>query len=167
MNCDRFIAACRQGEDSVEMREHLRSCPRCLDFAVTIDPDFLFRSLGGEMTPPGGVDAFVTGVMDQLQVRAAEGRLLRRRPAFFYGWSAAAAIAIALLTFSIQRNASSPAPAGQVATSPAHAVQVNHEPRPVVENYDSSTATIVEVPTQNTGDLKVVMIFDESLPADL
>ncbi|HYO77511.1 MAG TPA: hypothetical protein VE010_13710, partial [Thermoanaerobaculia bacterium] len=39
---------------------------------------------------------------------------------------------------------------------------------PVIETYESDNATIVEVPTEDTGDdVKIVMIFDENLPADL
>jgi hypothetical protein len=37
--------------------------------------------------------------------------------------------------------------------------------KPIVESYDSKTATIVEVP--GVKDAQVVMIFDDSLPADL
>jgi len=39
--------------------------------------------------------------------------------------------------------------------------------KPIVETYDSQNATIVEVPTDETDDVKIVMIFDENLPADL
>jgi len=39
--------------------------------------------------------------------------------------------------------------------------------KPVVETYESKNATIVEVPSEAKDDVQVVMIFDESLPADL
>ena len=39
--------------------------------------------------------------------------------------------------------------------------------RPVVESYEAQNATIVEVPTEGAGDVKIVMIFDDSLPKDL
>jgi hypothetical protein len=40
--------------------------------------------------------------------------------------------------------------------------------RPVVETYESEQATIVEVPGEGAADdVKIVMIFDENLPADL
>jgi hypothetical protein len=40
--------------------------------------------------------------------------------------------------------------------------------KPIVESYESESATIVEVPTDEVGDdVKIVMIFDENLPADL
>ena len=39
--------------------------------------------------------------------------------------------------------------------------------KPVVDAYDSKNATIVEVPSEAKDDVQVVMIFDESLPADL
>jgi hypothetical protein len=43
---------------------------------------------------------------------------------------------------------------------------VKSAPKPVIENYESQNATIVEVPTEGEA-VKVVMVFDESLPADL
>ena len=39
--------------------------------------------------------------------------------------------------------------------------------KPVVDTYESKNATIVEVPSETKDDVQVVMIFDESLPADL
>jgi hypothetical protein len=39
--------------------------------------------------------------------------------------------------------------------------------KPIIENYESVNATIVEVPTEGVEDVKVVMVFDETLPADL
>lgn len=39
--------------------------------------------------------------------------------------------------------------------------------RPVIENYESDSATIIEVPAAAGEDVQVVMVFDESLPADL
>jgi len=39
--------------------------------------------------------------------------------------------------------------------------------KPIVESYQSDNATIVEVPTEESDDVKIVMIFDENLPADL
>ena len=40
--------------------------------------------------------------------------------------------------------------------------------KPVVETYQSNNATIVEVPSgEASDDVKIVMIFDENLPADL
>ena len=57
------------------------------------------------------------------------------------------------------------------ASVPAAPMAALHAPqlttKPVVETYDSATATIVEVPTEGASDVKVVMVFDEQLPADL
>jgi len=39
--------------------------------------------------------------------------------------------------------------------------------KPVVETYESQSATIMEVPNEQNDDVKIVMIFDENLPADL
>jgi len=169
MSCEAFRDACRDGIDSAETREHLRSCPSCLDYAATIDPDHLFRALGGdEMTPPGGVDAFVADVMQQVQVRKAERGLgsVRRFPTV-YRWGVAASLAAGLLTIAMLDNqAPSPAVAPSVASRPA-GVQQELVVRPVVEDYQTVSATIVEVPTEPADDLKIVMIFDESLPVDL
>ena len=40
-------------------------------------------------------------------------------------------------------------------------------PLPAVQAYESINATIVEVPAEGTGDVRVVMVFDDTLPADL
>ena len=37
--------------------------------------------------------------------------------------------------------------------------------RPVIENYENADATIVELASAD--DMQVVMVFDDSLPADL
>ena len=80
MNCDSFRKRFHAGTEDAALLEHLRSCDRCLDFAAHADPDVLFRSLGGsEMIPPGGLDAFVSGVMQQVRVRDAETVVATRR----------------------------------------------------------------------------------------
>lgn len=168
MNCETFRAAIRDGLDTIETREHLRSCPACLDYAVTVDPDHLFRSIGGEeLVPPGGVDAFVADVMQQVQVRKTERRIgsVRRFPSI-YRWGVAASLAIGLLSIAILER---PAPALAPSVAATRPVLIEHElvVRPVVEEYQMASATIVEVPTEPADDMKVVMIFDESLPADL
>ncbi|HEY5610275.1 MAG TPA: hypothetical protein VIL97_03640 [Thermoanaerobaculia bacterium] len=169
MSCEGFREACRDGVDTAETREHLRSCPSCLDTAVTIDPDHLFRALGGDpMIPPGGVDAFVADVMQQVQVRKTERRLgsVRRFPTI-YRWGVAASLTVGLLSIALlDKPASSPMAAPNLASRPA-VVQQELVVRPVVEEYQMASATIVEVPTEPADDLKVVMIFDESLPVDL
>jgi hypothetical protein len=54
-----------------------------------------------------------------------------------------------------------------VAVRPAAAVRpAVLASRPVIENYESQNATIVEVPAETQTNVKVVMIFDETLPAD-
>ena len=172
MNCQTFRTQLATGADTTEMREHLRECPSCLEAAVETSPDFLFRSLGGEMIPPGGVDEFVSEVMQQVHVRSAEQRIARRPLSPIYRWSLAAAFAMTVLTSLIVNRTATIEPvtttiasARPIATRPADRRAV--AARPVVENYSATAATIVEIPTEETGDLKVVMIFDESLPADL
>ncbi|HSP35206.1 MAG TPA: hypothetical protein VLU46_12890, partial [Thermoanaerobaculia bacterium] len=39
-------------------------------------------------------------------------------------------------------------------------------PKPVIESYDSQKATIIEMPTERE-DVKVVMVLDDTIPADL
>jgi len=170
MRCEVFRQNCVAGRDpGPEMLEHLRSCSDCLDHAVSVDPDYLFRSLGGEMIPPGGVDDFVAGVMEQVHLRDTERKIMRRGMPAVYRWAMAATLTVATLGGLQYQRSHSPAPVSLTAAMPTNGiilVKNQLEPRPVVENYDSSSATIVEVPNQ-TSDLKVVMIFDESLPADL
>lgn len=171
MRCEFFRQNCVLGtEPAPEMLEHLRECGDCLNHAVSVDPDYLFRSLGGEMTPPGGVDAFVDGVMEQVHLRETEKKLSRRGMPAVYRWAVAATLTIATIGGLQYQSGQSVAPVTLTAEA-SHGsaivpVKNQLEPRPVVENYESSSATIVEVPNQ-TSDLKVVMIFDETLPADL
>jgi hypothetical protein len=52
------------GCEDAALLAHLRSCDACFAEAVEVDPDAMFRGIGGaEMIPPGGVDAFVGDVM--------------------------------------------------------------------------------------------------------
>ena len=169
MNCDAFRSAVPQGTDDVAVRGHLRSCASCLDWAVSVDPDMMFRSIGiAEAEPPGGTDAFVADVLRQVEIRDAERRLGRRPVRFssLFRWSAAAALAVGVLgTLIMQTNGG--APVVVPASVPAAVVAQAPVDRPVIESYDSAGATIVEVPAQNANEIQLVMIFDESLPADL
>ena len=168
MKCNEFRASAPLGVETHAMLQHLRECVDCMNFAATIDPMNLFRSIGGEEDEvPGGTEAFVADVMDEIR------RNERMKPARFehrvapiYRWSVAAAIALCAASFALMYRPMSVAPvATQVAAvRPAPASQIT---RPVVEEYDNGAAMIVEVPMQPTDDVQVVMIFDEALPADL
>lgn len=164
MNCQGAIQAIREGAIGEEALTHLRSCPACLDVAVRVDPDILFRSLGGkELTPPGGVDLFVAEVIQQVDVRRKESELSPRRLSSRpVQWAVAAALGLMVTTASlIQRP--------DAVLAPKSAVPVVTAPllsRPVVENYESASATIVEVPSAETS-VQIVMVFDDSLPVDL
>lgn len=165
MTCELFRARFRSGSEERELLGHLRDCDGCLQFAVAGDPDVLFRSLGGEaIEPPGGVDSFVDEVMREIRVRQAESVVYPVRRFAWRQWSIAAAVALALVSgILVYRPASAPSLPEAAAVSVAVA-----EPtmtRPIVESYQASNATIVEVPSDS--DLRVVMIFDETLPADL
>ncbi len=169
MNCDSFRHAIGQGTDDLGVRGHLRSCDPCMEWAIAADPDLMFRALGVEETePPGGTDAFVADVLRQVEMRDAERRIGRRTVRFTsaFRWSAAAALALGILgTLVMQRDRG-----GAVAPSVPVAAVAQAAPvvdRPVIEQYDSAGATIVEVPAQNSSDIRLVMVFDESLPADL
>ncbi|HEX8152785.1 MAG TPA: hypothetical protein VF698_06665, partial [Thermoanaerobaculia bacterium] len=58
-----------------------------------------------------------------------------------------------------------PVPAATLNAAGQTGVSVLQE-RPAVESYDSANATIVEVPAASA-DVKIVMVFDDNLPADL
>lgn len=172
ISCTTFRNTFAPATDDAALLEHIRSCDACLDHAASIDPDILFRAIGGaEMIPPGGVEAFAADVMREVRLRETEQSLAARRP---LAWPQRLAIAATLAAgviggalFYGHGHAAAPLPAG-----PAIPVAALHAPaalttKPVVETYDSATATIVEVPTEGASDVKVVMVFDEQLPADL
>lgn len=177
ISCDSFRARFEAGTEDAVLLEHLRSCDRCLDVAAHADPDVMFRALGGsEMIPPGGIDAFVDGVMQQVRVRDAETAVAA---ANVVSWprrmALAAAIGVAVFGATVAYRVDAPrasSPAARVAAAVSVPTRtLTTKPllsKPVVETYDSQNATIVEVPTEATDDdVKIVMIFDENLPADL
>ncbi len=172
ISCESFRARFHTGTDDAALLEHLRSCDRCLDFAASVDPDVMFRSLGGsDMVPPGGIDAFVDDVMRQVRVRGAESTVHARKVVSWPRRLAVAATIVAGITGAMLFNrgdaptVTTPATiARQMAPQPAKQLTT----KPVVESYESENATIVEVSGEEAGkDVKIVMIFDESLPADL
>ena len=170
MSCDAFRTRFHASTDDSVMLDHIRTCDRCLDFAATIDPDVMFRALGGgDMIPPGGLDAFVDDVMRQVRVRGAETAIearphmsVTRRLAI--AATIAATVTGATLVYRYENGS---------AVAPTRIARAQITPKAlttkaVVETYDSQNATIVEVPSQEAGDdVKIVMIFDENLPADL
>ncbi|HEY0144445.1 MAG TPA: hypothetical protein VGF48_26410 [Thermoanaerobaculia bacterium] len=170
MNCDRFRRSFAPETEDAEILGHLRSCDPCLDFAANVDPDVMFRALGGsEMIPPGGVDAFVEGVMQQVRVREVESVATPHRTVSWPRRLAVAATVAAGLTGALmvyRLDSTAPVKMQQpvviAATRP-----MNLTTKPIIETYESQNATIVEVPTESSDDVKMVMIFDESLPADL
>ena len=170
MSCDTFRARFHASTEDAALLEHIRTCDRCLDFAANVDPDVMFRALGGDdLVPPGGVDAFVDDVMRQVRVRGAETAIDRPVP---MSWTRRLAIA-ATVTITITaatlayRHDNAPVAQQQVASAVTPKPKILTT-KPVVETYDSENATIVEVPSEEAGDdVKIVMIFDENLPADL
>ncbi len=169
ISCQTFRANLRPGSDDAEVLEHLRNCDACLDYAVAIDPENFFRAIGGEeLVPSGGVDAFAADVMAQVRLRQAESSVGARRlliPPRRLAAAAAitAAIGVGALVYDhAQKQVPRPV---TVTKAPARPVQL--ATKPVVETYQSQNATIVEIPNEGANDAKVVMIFDESLPADL
>lgn len=175
ISCNAFRANLSPGSSEPELLEHLRHCDACLDHAVGVDPDFLFRSIGGEdLVPPGGVEAFTHDVMQQLHVRTTESRLAHRVLSWPRRLAVAATIAAgitgAAIVWQHEQHAIVSLPP-MAATAPKPVAQLaaarSLTTKPVVETYDSKNATIVEVPSEGSNDVKVVMIFDEQLPADL
>jgi hypothetical protein len=174
MTCRQFRATLQPGTTDPALLEHLRHCDACLDYAMGIDPDLFFRSIGGEdLIPSGGVDAFVGDVMSQVRVRTAETSLTPRHAASVWRRLAIAATIVAGVTgtslvYRLERSAPATQPVAQTLLSARRV-----SPRPAalatksfVETYSSHNATIVEMPNDGS-DAKVVMIFDDTLPADL
>lgn len=166
MTCDAFRAQFAPGTEDATLLEHLRSCDACLNFAVEHDGDVLFRAIGGEdLVPPGGVDAFVDDVMHSLHIRSAESSMSPHVVAWPRRLAIAATFAAAIIgTGLVYRKSQEP----MVITGPAiahHQIKVT-APKPVIESYDSQKATIVEMPSERE-DVKVVMVLDDTLPADL
>jgi hypothetical protein len=169
MTCTYFRANLQPGNADAAMLEHLRHCDGCLDFAMSVDPGLFFRSLGGEeLVPPGGIDAFVGDVMSQVRVHDAAASLApRHNVSAWQRWAIAATVAASVTGATLAyryEHAIQPQPVPLVAAA---------KPRPAasatksfVETYSSHDATIVEMPNDGS-DTKVVMIFDDKLPADL
>ncbi|MGZ8834077.1 MAG: hypothetical protein ACXW19_12870 [Thermoanaerobaculia bacterium] len=169
ISCHDFRSAFTAETSDPRLLEHVRACDACLDYAAGIDAGIVFRAIGGgELVPPGGVDAFVDDVMRQVRVRSAAKVVNVQRHWSWQKWSAAAAIVVGITagTLSYQHSRQG---AGSPAPVPPRAIPVaaNLTTKPVVETYESENATIVEVPPAHAGGAQVVMIFDESLPSDL
>ena len=166
ISCETFRARFVPGSDDPAVLEHLRSCDACLQSAIERDGDVLFRAIGGgEMVPPGGVDAFAADVMRAVQIRSAESTVSSRGVAWPRKLALAATVAAAISgAVWINERENAPSHVSPVPRPPVVAQVV--VPKPVVENYESQNATIVEMPTEGE-NVKVVMVFDESLPADL
>ncbi len=163
INCELFRARFAPGTDDAEVLQHLRACEDCLGFAAQADGDMMFRGIGGEMIPPGGVDQFVGDVMREVHLRSTE-RTVEKHSKF--GWTRRLAVA-ATLTAAVVGSMYYPR---QQSTSPVPVISqttIQAMAKPVIESYNSDSATIVEMPTDGADDVKVVMIFDEKLPADL
>lgn len=174
MSCLNFRAAFRPATEDAELLEHVRACDACLDWAAGVDPDILFRSVGGgELIPPGGVDAFVSDVMREVHLRSTESTLVRHRMPLSWtqrlaiAATVAAGITGAALVYQRDRQAPAITPSIAVSRPVPAANPLRRTTKPVVESYDSKQATIVEVPTEGNGDTQIVMIFDDKLPADL
>jgi len=166
ISCQSFRANLQTG--TPEVLEHLRKCDACLEYAVSVDPDNFFRAIGGEeLEPPGGVEAFTADVMAQVRLRQAEGSVARRFLVSPRRLAAAAAIVVAIGVTALvyektERTVAPPHPAIAAVVRPRQLAT-----KPVVETYQSQNATIVEMPSEGKNDAQLVMIFDESLPADL
>lgn len=170
MTCNEFRASRFDGSDETpEFLAHLRSCGDCMNFAAERDGDLLFKALGGdEMLPPGGLDAFVGDVMRQIEVRDTERRIEQMSgPGRRLAMAMAAAIGLTVLSYALVWQSPGTYPTTAAVTAAATAPSRSDIALPVVEEYDNSAATIVEVAAHSTEDVKIVMIFDESLPADL
>ncbi|MBW3670147.1 MAG: hypothetical protein KY432_00585 [Acidobacteria bacterium] len=177
MNCNEFRISLETGQDSPEAREHQRECASCLELAICREPSTMFSTLGGsDLLPPEGLDAFVSGVMTEVRLRETEKTLgTKDHPVkVAWWWAAAAAVFVMFTTWLGVQSQLSPEPV--LHNNPASVVESTprSEPLnppsvtlPVIDHYDKAAATIVELPSDSIDDLKIVMIFDESLPQDL
>lgn len=164
ISCQAFRSTIQPGSDDANLLEHLRSCDACLDYALSVDPDFFFRAAGGgDMVPPGGIDNFVSDVMAQVRLVQTESSTMRSMPVSWYFRTAAAALLVVTAMAGVFRYSNGEAT--QPPTVIAHVVP--RTTKAVVETYETKDATIVEVPAASASDPKIVMIYDESLPADL
>ncbi|HEX3069386.1 MAG TPA: hypothetical protein VHX14_12520 [Thermoanaerobaculia bacterium] len=173
MTCRNFREKLQPGTSEPELLDHLRHCDACLDFAMNVDPDLFFRAIGGEeIVPPGGVDAFVGDVMSQVRVRQAETSLAPHRTVSVWQRLAiaatiAAGVTGATLAYRFEhRPVTHPMSPIVVAANVPAAHFAPTATKSFVETYSSHDATIVEMPADGS-DTKVVMIFDDKLPADL
>jgi hypothetical protein len=175
ITCTAFRASFEARTENPELLEHLRACDACLDHAISIDPDVMFRAIGGdELVPPGGVDAFVNDVMREVRLRATEKTTHR-----VIAWPRRLAVAATLVAGitggalvwergRVAPTVSQPTRiAGQAKSSPYVGQALSLSTKPVIEKYDSDSATIVEMPTGSANDAQIVMIIDDKLPADL
>lgn len=171
MNCREILTAIESGADDASVRGHVRVCADCLEKAVAVDPDFLFRSLGGdgEAEPPGGVDAFVEHVIGQVRIRendrSIHGR--PRRMSNMARWALAATVVMGVLIAGIVGLRGPTPVAPHIASTPTPVATLAALDRPIIESYDSADAMIVEISAEETSDIRLVLLFDESLPADL
>jgi hypothetical protein len=173
-SCLEFRSLFHAGTNDPALLDHLRSCDPCLDYAAHLDPDVMFRAIGGEeLVPPGGVDAFVEDVMRAVHVRSKED-VVESHHALSWARRLAVAATIAASVIGatlVYEHERQPLPlrGTEVAAVTPHpaVVQAKLETKPVVETYSSANATIVEVPSESAGDTKIVMVIDDKLPADL
>ena len=168
MTCDAFRAQFTPGSEDAAVLEHLRSCDACLNFAVEHDGDVLFRAIGGgDLVPPGGVDAFVDDVMRSVHIRSAESSVSSRAIPWPRKLAIAATVAAAIAGASVvYEKTQEPVVMPVGRTTAVRRIPKALTSKPVIENYDSSKATIVEMPADQE-DVKVVMVLDDTLPADL
>lgn len=167
ISCTSLRAAFTPATEDPRVLAHVRSCDACLSWAAEQDPDILFRALGGEeLVPPGGVDAFTADVMREVRLRSKESAVARTEGPSWKRLAAAAVLSAIAVGGSVFYERQSVTP-GPLTVRRAVIRPVSDVAKPVVDKYESETATIVEVPTAGDGDVQMVMVFDESLPADL
>lgn len=168
ISCDVFRSRFVPSTDDSALLQHLRTCDACLPFALESDPEALFRSIGtANLVPPGGVDAFVSDVMREVRLRGTETAMTRpvsrtRRLAM------AATVLIGVVGgTALYRYEQAPVVRPSLTIARAAVQPRSMTALPAVEGYESLNATIVELPADGMDDVKLVMVFDESLPADL
>ncbi|MBW3563717.1 MAG: hypothetical protein KY459_03230 [Acidobacteria bacterium] len=174
MNCTDFLAGIDTAMTTSGGRAHARSCADCAAAAIATDSINLFRTI--EKTPAvpkSEFDEFVADVVGEIRLRETEKTV--EEPAETPRWVGLAMVAAILAAiagglFIQDRNVVATAPLEASipadATAPANA-ETFSSTLPVVEGYSNNNAMIVELPAETTDDIRIVMIFDETLPQDL
>jgi len=155
---DAYLADALDEPRRTALRSHLRSCGRCREAAVRIDPSLLFVAAPPGEPDPGRIEDVTRAVLMQVRQQRLQRRLGHRRP-----WlAAAAAVVLSLIGIAGWRllapgSASEPAAMGaQVAEAPS--------PPPRIEvDMAGEGVRVYQYADQQDGDTAVTFIVNPQL----